>query len=129
LVALCQGAALHYADGSRGVNDFDVYSFYRDRRRTRRFPWRSHYTRHYPFRDFGVSKFGTHPDDEAAGYEGRRIDYFRRSIPFAATGVDSVRNWLQTGGGLTPEHLKQRPVVCLWPDKLRGKIIWDPKLE
>src|SRR5438270_7723971 len=26
--ALCQGAALHYVDGSNGVKDFDVWSFY-----------------------------------------------------------------------------------------------------
>lgn len=27
-VALCQGAALHYVDGTNGVKDFDVWSFY-----------------------------------------------------------------------------------------------------
>jgi hypothetical protein len=26
--AICQGAALHYADGKNGVKDFDVWSFY-----------------------------------------------------------------------------------------------------
>lgn len=26
--ALCQGAALHYVNGSNGVKDFDVWSFY-----------------------------------------------------------------------------------------------------
>ena len=26
--ALCQGAALHYACGEVGINDFDVYTFY-----------------------------------------------------------------------------------------------------
>jgi hypothetical protein len=26
--ALCQGAAVHYLDGRKGVKDFDVWSFY-----------------------------------------------------------------------------------------------------
>ncbi len=29
--ALCQGAALHYLDGTNGVKDFDVWSFYAER--------------------------------------------------------------------------------------------------
>lgn len=28
-VALCQGVAKHYLDGRTGINDFDVYTFYR----------------------------------------------------------------------------------------------------
>lgn len=27
--ALCQGAAMHYINGSTGINDFDVYTFYK----------------------------------------------------------------------------------------------------
>jgi hypothetical protein len=27
-VPLCQGGALHYVNGSNGVKDFDVWSFY-----------------------------------------------------------------------------------------------------
>jgi hypothetical protein len=32
LLALCQGAALHYVDGSHGVKDFDVWGFFLRRR-------------------------------------------------------------------------------------------------
>lgn len=29
-IALCQGAALHYVNGATGINDFDVYTFYKN---------------------------------------------------------------------------------------------------
>jgi hypothetical protein len=29
MLALCQGAALHYVDGLHGVKDFDVWGFFR----------------------------------------------------------------------------------------------------
>jgi hypothetical protein len=28
-VSLCQGAAMHYIDGKTGINDFDVYTFFK----------------------------------------------------------------------------------------------------
>src|ERR1700730_11262790 len=53
--ALCQGAALHYVNGSNGVKDFDVWSFYAQYDDWP-FPprWRG-------MRDFGPSKFGRYP--------------------------------------------------------------------
>ena len=29
VVALCQGAAKHHLDGVTGINDFDIYTFYK----------------------------------------------------------------------------------------------------
>jgi hypothetical protein len=55
--ALCQGAALHYLDGSNGVKDFDVWSFYA-MRDDGPFPYRWRGTA-----DYGPSKFGRYPDD------------------------------------------------------------------
>ena len=54
LVALCQGAALHYLDKKNGVKDFDVWFFYPSLQKP------------LPYRrtgavDFGKSKFGVHP--------------------------------------------------------------------
>jgi hypothetical protein len=72
--ALCQGAALHYVNGSNGVKDFDVWSFY------------AQYD-DWPFpvrwlgrRDFGPSKFGRYPGDPRR-YSGRRMDLLGRFFP------------------------------------------------
>jgi len=68
---LCQGAALHYADGANGVEDFDVWSFYAE-----------HPDGPFPARwrrpaDFGPSKSGRFPGDPAH-YQGRRVDLMGR---------------------------------------------------
>jgi hypothetical protein len=65
--ALCQGAALHYVNGSNGVKDFDVCSFYAQYDDWP-FPprWRG-------TRDFGLSKFGRYSGDPLR-YSGRRVD-------------------------------------------------------
>ena len=55
--ALCQGAALHYLDGTNGVKDFDVWSFYAALG-DGPFPYRWRGTA-----DFGPSKFGRYPGD------------------------------------------------------------------
>ena len=52
LLALCQGAALHYVDGSHGVKDFDVWGFFRG------LPDVSFPPRGHGRRDFGRSRFG-----------------------------------------------------------------------
>ena len=63
--ALCQGAARHYLDGTTGVKDFDVWSFYAGRD-DGPFPyrWRG-------MADFGPSRFGRYPGDPAS-FLGRR---------------------------------------------------------
>src|SRR4051794_13562949 len=51
-VALCQGAALHYLDGTNGIKDFDVWSFYKT------VPERPYPYRRRGTADFGDSRFG-----------------------------------------------------------------------
>ena len=82
LVALCQGAALHYLDGRNGVKDLDVWTFYA------RHPEGDFPARWRVMADFGPSELGRHPDD--AGYRGRHVDLIGRSID-ATPGADSVR--------------------------------------
>src|SRR5437016_3105752 len=50
-VALCQGAASHYVDGKKGINDFDVYTFYQAHPKVR---W---YAKRIARYDFGDPKF------------------------------------------------------------------------
>ena len=61
------GAALHYLDGTNGVKDFDVWSFYAERG-DGPFPYRWRGTA-----DYGPSKFGRYPDDPPS-FTGRRVD-------------------------------------------------------
>lgn len=71
--ALCQGAALHCVNGSNGVKDFDVWSFYAQYDEWP-FPprWRG-------TRDFGPSKFGRYPGDPPR-YTGGRADRSSRAL-------------------------------------------------
>ena len=67
-----EGAALHFVDGKNGVKDFDVWSFYSDKKGVPQFPF------HRRARaDFGESKFGKCPGESL---KGRRVDIFGRSI-------------------------------------------------
>jgi hypothetical protein len=77
LIALCQGAALHYVNGENGVKDFDVYTFYA-RLSTVMLTPRRHATA-----DFGESEFGFWPKDvpvRGQRFVGRRIDLLQRSL-------------------------------------------------
>ena len=57
LIALCQGAALHYINGNMGIKDFDVWSFFAEVPLVR-FPHRR-----WIIMDSGLAKFGVHPND------------------------------------------------------------------
>ena len=94
LMCLCQGAAEHYVRGEHGVQDFDVWAFFRP-----------HPLMPFPYRrrgtvDFGPSRFGRNPDD-AARFKGRRVDVMGRSIPAVSgeTGVETVRRYLRQKKG------------------------------
>ena len=101
LVALCQGAALHYLDGRNGVKDLDVWTFYA-RHGEGEFParWRV-------MADFGPSTLGRHPDDR--GDRGRHVDLIGRSIE-AKPGDDPL--------------LAGKAVIALWPPELLGTTVW-----
>jgi hypothetical protein len=129
LICLCQGAALHYVaphggvatDRKGGVNDFDVWGFFRDRPNHHRpFPPRRH-----GFQDFGPSKFGRNPYDKPR-FTGRRVDLFGRSIEKqrSETPVRTLQRYLREGRKPSARRLAERPVVVLWPSEQRGQIIW-----
>jgi hypothetical protein len=121
LLALCQGAALHYLDGSHGVKDFDVWGFFKALPDVS-FPPRSHGRC-----DFGRSRFGRHPDTDH--YEGRRVDILGRSIDVGRgeDAIGAVRRWLANGPrGGSAWHLAQRPVIAIDPEPILGRRIWSP---
>jgi ribonuclease HI len=119
LVALCQGAALHFLDGRTGVKDFDVYTFYAEDSEIGQFPPRWRLTA-----DFGNSRFGRHPED--AGYRGRRIDLIGRSLPAppSADPIAVVRGYLGHPKTETAKQLAKKAVVAIDPPHLRGVVVW-----
>jgi hypothetical protein len=117
--ALCQGAALHYVNGSNGVKDFDVWSFYAEYDDWP-FPARWRGTR-----DFGPSKFGRYPGD-LPRYSGRRVDLLGRSLP-VVRGADPavvLRSYLSGRRTKTAKELAAKAVVLVHPESRAGEIVW-----
>lgn len=123
MTALTQGAALHYASGSKHrVKDLDVHSFF-----VRIDPDKSQLRRQRRVLDFGTSEFGRHPDDVGRGFEGRHIDSIFRLVDTARLGDDpseAIRQYLRASPSSTAYHLRQKAVVALDPPELFGSVIW-----
>jgi len=118
-VALCQGAALHYCDGKNGVKDFDVWTFFAALPDVRYFP-----AKRRARRDFGTSRFGRHPADKS--YAGRRVDLLLRDIPCEDLGrpIETLWSYLERGRTESARRLRDKAVVLLQPEALRGRIVW-----
>lgn len=121
LIALCQGAALHYIDGVNGVKDFDVWFFY------------PKYSKQLPYRrrgtvDFGPSKFGQFPRD--VGFSGRRIDVLMRSDSAFTSRrpKEALERYFTSSKTATAKHLSCKPVVGLYPESVFGKVLWKKNL-
>ncbi|MDK1373549.1 MULTISPECIES: hypothetical protein [unclassified Sinorhizobium] len=114
LIALAQGSALHYLNGTNGLKDIDVWAFFAAGL-TKPFPHRKRWCV-----DFGPSRFGRHPAD--LGYSGRRLDLMGRSI--AATVGEppqqSVQRWLASKNRSAIE-LRKKPMFLLFPDAFFGE--------
>jgi hypothetical protein len=117
LVALCQGAALHYVDNKNGVKDFDVWFFYP--KKSINLPYRRR-----GIIDFGKSKFGSHPDDN--DFLGRRIDVLMRSDSFfdVKDPTLAIAKYLSKKNSKTSKLLAKKAAVGLYPDNLLGKVLW-----
>jgi hypothetical protein len=118
IVALCQGAALHYLDKKNGIKDFDVWFIYPEKLLT------------LPYRrvgvvDFGKSKFGVHPKAAIKGYEGRTIDVLMRSDSFfiGKDPENELVNYLKFRNSKTSRLLAQKAAIGLYPESLFGKPI------
>jgi hypothetical protein len=122
LLCLCQGAALHLRDGSRGIHDFDVWGFF-SQTEGGSFP-----PRWSGKADFGASRFGKSLDDKER--QGRKVDVMGRSIEFRPdeTAINAVRRWIISGGGKSPWFIRLRPVIVISPGPDFGTWIW-PDIE
>jgi hypothetical protein len=121
--ALCQGAALHALDGTTGIQDFDVYTFYAAH------PARRWYAKRLVHRDFGDPRFGQSPD--APAYCGRRVDLLGRgmAVPPGADPVSSLRSYLRDGVTTTARLLARKAVILLTPIAQCGTIVWPYREE
>lgn len=117
-VALCQGAASHYVDGKKGINDFDVYTFYRTH------PKVTWYAKRIARHDFGDPKFGRSKD--RPDFRGRRVDVLGRSIAVQPreSVKQTLRRYLIEGRTETARCLRMAPVVLLDPNC--RQVVWRP---
>lgn len=141
-VVLAQGAALHHVNGTTGVKDFDVWTFYA------RVPGRpfsfGQRKRHV---DFGASEHGRnlypadfeHPQLSSwRRFEGRKVDLMIRSLDLPPgsptdTVIGALRTWLAAGARLRRRDsmpsswwLAQKAVVLVDPVGDRGEVVWRP---
>ena len=125
MLCLCQGAAKHFACGEHGVKDFDVWAFFAESPDLPPLGIRK------PMAvDFGPSRFGRNPKDNLKKFKGRRVDMLRKAIECDGKNPEKcVRAWLKGGKTLSARKVSERPVVVIYPKRLRGKVIWTPKTK
>lgn len=105
-----------HIDRSIGINDFDVYVFYK------RNPQKDLYPKRLKFYDLGDVKFGQSLDKPY--FIGRRVDCMVRSIDAHEDEVaeKSIQRYLTEGKTMTARLLAAKAVVLLEPNC--GKVIW-----
>lgn len=118
-VALCKDAALHFVNGSTGVDAFDVWTFYAE-----------HAEAPFPFQqtaraDFGKSKFGRdalNPD----AYQGRRVELQGRSLACAPRDdpIEVMQRYLRSGETPSARELRDKAVVLIEPAQFLGYVVW-----
>jgi hypothetical protein len=118
-VALCNDAALHFVNGSTGVDVFDVWTFYAE-----------HPEAAFPFQqvakaDLGKSKFGRDAANPDA-YEGRRIELRARSLDCKPgdDAIEVVQRYLRSGETPSARELRDKAVVLIEPEQFLGLVAW-----
>ncbi len=116
--ALCREGALHFVNGSTGVDEFHVWTFYIEHAEAS-FPY--HRISH---RDFGSSKFGRSSDRQS--YEGRRVELTGRSLPYAMGDdpVEVLQDYLRRGETPSARDLRDKAVVLIEPGDYVGYVVW-----
>jgi hypothetical protein len=115
-VALCQGAAKHYIDSATGINDFDIYTFYK------KHPRKHWYAKRIKSCDFGNSKFGQSVDQPK--FVGRRVDCLGREIDVNNDEdvVTALQRYLKERKTETAKLLAEKAVILLEPNC--GTVVW-----
>ena len=118
-VALCKDAALHFVNGSTGIDGFDVWTFYAE-----------HPEAPFPFQqlvkaDFGTSKFGRDAANPEA-YRGRRIELRGRSLACTPGDdpIEVLQCYLKSGETPSARELRDKAVVLIEPEQFIGYVVW-----
>jgi len=116
--ALCKDAALHYVNGSSGVDVFDVWSFYAEQEMP--FPFQ-----HLSKADLGSAKFGRDAANPEA-YRGRRVELRGRSLNCRAGSnpIEVLQAYLRVGETPSARELREKAVVLLEPENFLGYVVW-----
>ena len=119
-IVLCQGAAQHYTDNKNGINDFDVYTFYKKN------PNKKWYAKRIKSYDFSDPKFGQSVDKP--NFIGRRVDCLSREIEIIRNEnlVIALRRYLKNSNTKTAICLSKKSVVLLEPKC--GYIVWKKEI-
>jgi hypothetical protein len=118
--ALCDGAALHYTNGSTGVRTFDVFTFYAEHPEASFPHW------HEERYDFGPGrKFGRLPS-ASESFRGRPVNLAGRSIDASPADdpIEALQYYLRRGASPVARRLAEQAVVLLEPEKLMGYVAW-----
>jgi hypothetical protein len=117
--ALVGDAALHYINGSTGIHQFDVWSFYAEHPDA---PFPFHVIDHM---DFGPSRFGR-ADDAPKAYVGRRVELQGRSLEadLEHEPLTTLQRYLRAGATPSARELAQKAVVIVEPEPLAGMQAW-----
>lgn len=109
-ICLCQGAAWHYLDPENGIKDFDIWHFYKERKKAA-----------FPYRAKKVNKIG---------YKNKWIDYLKRAISksvykeFPSAPDKIILQYLLQKNTKTKKFLLKKPVIGLYPESIFSKVIW-----
>ncbi|WP_156414577.1 hypothetical protein [Ensifer sp. Root278] len=116
VLALAQGGALHFLDRQTGLKDIDIWAFFKGGL-DKPFPVRARWTA-----DFGVSKFGKHPDD--VSFAGRRIDILGRAVETKPNDdlIAPVSRWLN-GHSSSAFELRKKAIIAIYPPGITGQRI------
>ena len=117
--ALTGDAALHYTNGSSGIAEFDVFTFYAQNPEAP-FPYYR-----VGREDFGKPKFGRARGDPAT-FTGRPVNLSGRDIEArpADDPVDALHAYLRRGATPSARELRDSAVVIIDPPPLLGYVAW-----
>jgi hypothetical protein len=111
-------SALHYCNGTSGIDQFDVCLFFAAHAEA---PFPHHWS---SYRDFGKSKFGRRNADR--GYTGRRVHFTGRSLACRPSDdpIAVLQAYLRGGRSPTARHIRDGAAVLIAPESYLGYVAW-----